>query len=274
MELWRAMGLEGKRALIIHHDDLGYTHAQNAAYRNLCLPTGSVLLPAAWAAELALLPAGSHDLGVHLTLTSEWTHPRIRPLTGGASLRDPTGHLWPTLAEAWSHADPAEAAAELRAQIEAALALGLDVTHIDTHMGGVLRPDIAAAYHQLAVEYRLPCFLPEPLAGIGLPGPFLPALEQLLAASPLPRFRPLDTYPVPPAEKRDWFLDTLPRLGPGVYHLIHHAQLPTPEGQALPDWENRQADFEALQDAAVRRVIAEFVPLTYREVRDALRRYA
>jgi Na+/melibiose symporter-like transporter len=40
----------------------------------------------------------------------------------------------------------------------------------------------------------------------------------------------------------------------------------------LPDWEKRTADYEALSDADVRRVISEFVPLTYRQVRDLLRR--
>jgi len=78
-------------------------------------------------------------------------------------------------------------------------------------------------------------------------------------------------YGGPPQEMRAWYLDTLRRAGPGVYHLIHHSALDTPEARALPDWDRRLADLSALQDAEVRRAIGEFRLLTYREVRDALR---
>ncbi|WP_374711751.1 carbohydrate deacetylase [Symbiobacterium terraclitae] len=266
-ELWRSLGLEGKRAIIIHHDDLGLTHAQEQAYERLGLPTGSVMVPGPWAPR-----PRQGDLGVHVTLTSEWPAPRLRPLTGGASLRDAAGYLPATLEAAWRQLDPGEAAAEMRAQLEAALALGIDVTHLDTHMGAVLRPDLAAAYHSLAVEHRLPALLPDEASYEMLPEPFRQDLVALCERSPLPRLRIVDGYHIPPAERKAWYCDTLSRLGPGLYHLIHHAAVPTDEGRALADWEGRQADLEALQDPDVRRVLAEFVLITYRDVRDALRR--
>ena len=67
---WPTPGLQvqGQPVLVIHHDDLGATHAQNQAHRALsAYPTGLVMLPTGWAAE----PAGA---GL--------------PLTPGASLRD------------------------------------------------------------------------------------------------------------------------------------------------------------------------------------------
>lgn len=268
MDLWRDLGLAGKRAIIVHQDDLGYTEAQNRAYLSLGLPTGSVMMPAQWAPQIR-----QGDLGVHLTLTSEWEHPRLRPLTGGASLRDPAGYFWPTLEAAWQHMAADEARLEMRAQIEAALQMGLDITHIDTHMGTVMRPDLAQAYTQLALEYRLPAFLPADLSHTNLPDFFRAALEELLSQVSLPKFGVVDGYFVPHTERTAWYVDTLSELGPGVYHLIHHAAVPTPEGQALPDWEGRRADLEALQDPAVRRVLSEFTLLTYRDVRDGLRRY-
>lgn len=267
MDLWRDMGLSGKRVLILHHDDLGYTEAQNRAYRTLGLPTGSVMLPGAWAPQIR-----QGDLGVHLTLTSEWAIPRLRPLSPGASLRDPEGYFWPSVEAAWQHISTEDAAAELRAQIDAAAQLGLDVTHIDTHMGTVLRPDIAKVYFELAQEYRLPAFLPASLEG-PIPAPFVQALEGMLAQVRLPRFIWLDSYPVPVEQRRDWYVDTLRSAGPGVYHLIHHAAVPSPEGQELPDWTKRKADLDALQDPEVRHLLAEWTQLTYRDVRDALRRY-
>ncbi|NLD74523.1 MAG: ChbG/HpnK family deacetylase [Chloroflexi bacterium] len=269
MDLWQEMGLEGRRALIVHHDDLGITHAQTQAYLDLGYPTGSLLASSTWAPALAGHEGG--DLGVHLTLTSEWNAPRIRPLTGGASLRDAHGFFWRTLEEVWRHAETAEVEAELRAQVEAIYALGIDVTHIDTHMGAVMRPDVAEVYVRLAAEYLLPIMLPARLEYHSLPEAFREPLRRLLDASPLPRVGMLMGYDGPAETMRDWYVETLRGLGPGVYHLIHHAALPTPEGRMLPDWERRAADVDALQDPEVRGLIGECVPLTYREVRDALR---
>ncbi|MFZ5815899.1 MAG: ChbG/HpnK family deacetylase [Bacillota bacterium] len=268
MDLWHLMGLDGRRAIIIHQDDLGVTEAQARAYRQLGFPTASVMLPGPWA---PLIREG--DLGVHITLTSEWPSPRLRPLTAGESLRDPHGYFPSTVADAWMQMRLPEAAAEMRAQIEAALALGIDVTHIDTHMGAVVRPDIAQAYHDLAMEYRLPALFPDRKSYDRLPATFREELIALCEASPLPKVQLVDGYYIPAAERRDWYLDTLSRLGPGVYHLIHHAAAPTAEGRALLDWEGRKADLEALLDPEVRRVLGEFALLTYREVRDGMRRY-
>lgn len=267
---WESLGLSGKRVLILHHDDLGLLQAQNAAFEALGFPTGSVMIPACWASQLAKYAQA--DLGVHLTLTSEWRAPRLRPLTSGASLRDPSGHFWSTVEETWLHVKTEEAEAELRAQIDAALAMGIDVTHVDTHMGAVLRPDLAEVYLKLALEFRLPAFIPESLDAIELPKLVRLPIEHLLVRAPLPKVRWLDSYPISPMKKREWFIQTLSQAGSGVYHLIHHAALPTPETQMLPDWEKRCSDYEALQDPTVRQVMREFILLTYRQVRDALRR--
>jgi len=268
VNLWHEMGLSGKRAIIIHQDDLGVTEAQGRAYRQLGLPTASVMLPGGWAPMIR-----EGDLGVHITLTSEWEAPRMRPLTAGRSLRDQSGYFPSTLEQAWQQMDPADVAAEMRAQIEAAYALGIDVTHIDTHMGAIMRPDIAQAYVELALQFQVPAFLPDESVAARLPAPFREPLLALLAAAPLPRVTLVDSYPVPNEERAAWYVETLAGLGPGVYHLIHHAAVPTDEGKALRDWQLRQGDLEALQSPAFRKVLDGFVLLTYREIRDAMRRY-
>ncbi|WP_243094964.1 hypothetical protein [Thermus thalpophilus] len=43
MDVLERLGLGGRRVLLLHHDDLGLTHAQNAAFFALGLPTGSVI---------------------------------------------------------------------------------------------------------------------------------------------------------------------------------------------------------------------------------------
>jgi hypothetical protein len=263
MNFLARLGLSGRRVLILHHDDLGLTHAQNGAYQALGLPTGSVMVPGAWVGGLR-----GRDLGVHLTLTSEWSAPKMRPLTEGESLRDEAG-FFPSSPEAlWRRARAEEVERELRAQIEAARRL-FTPTHLDTHQGAVLRPDLAEIYLRLAQEYRLPAYVPESLEGLGIPEAFLPDLLSLMEKAPFPRVRFLDPYALPPEERLGFYLD-LSRLPPGLYYLVHHSALPTPEGRALPDWATREADYFALSHPEVRRVLGEFHPLTWGAVREVL----
>lgn len=263
MDLLERLGLLGRRVLLLHHDDLGLTHAQNGAYQALGFPTGSVMVPGAWASGVR-----GEDLGVHLVLTSEWPAPRMRPLTPGESLRDEAGYFPSSLEVLWQNARLEEVERELKAQIEAAKRL-FSPTHLDTHQGAVLRPDLAEIYVRLAEEYRLVPLIPESLEGLGVPPVFLPELERLMAQVPFPRVRFLDPYGLPPEERLGFYLD-LANLPPGLYYLVHHSALPTPEGRALPDWRTREADYFALAHPEVRRVLSEFYPLTWRAVREVL----
>ena len=73
------------------------------------------------------------------------------------SLVDERGYLWQTVAQVYEHARLDEAEAELRAQIDKALAAGIDATHLDSHMGTLqLRADYHEIYARLANDYRLP----------------------------------------------------------------------------------------------------------------------
>ena len=88
--------------------------------------------------------------------------------------------MWRSNEQLYAHMDPAAAVAEMRAQIERALAMGIDVTHMDTHSGTVMHPQLIAAYVQLAVEYQVPAMLPripeEKMAELGIE----PAMGRML----------------------------------------------------------------------------------------------
>jgi predicted glycoside hydrolase/deacetylase ChbG (UPF0249 family) len=102
------------------------------------------------------------DVGVHLTLTSESRACRWRPISTASrtwGLLDDDGYMWPDVPSRRHHADRGEVETELRAQIEAALGAGLDVTHLDTHMGAAAAPEFVATYVALGREYRLPVLL-------------------------------------------------------------------------------------------------------------------
>lgn len=164
------------RQVIIHADDLGMSHGANAAFAELwdigTLTSGSVMVPCPWFSELAAIARGRPDMdvGVHLTLTSEKKGYRWRPLTrppASSGLTDAEGFFHPDVPTLRSRADPVAVEAELRAQIEAALAAGIDVTHLDDHMGAVLAPEFASVYARLAAEYRLPPLFCASLADYG-----------------------------------------------------------------------------------------------------------
>lgn len=163
----------GTRRIVVHADDLGMCHGANVAFadlfaRGVCT-SGSVMVPCPWFLEIAEMQAQDPrlDIGVHLTLTSEKRFYRWRPLTGSSragGLVDADGLFWRTVGEVRRHAAPEAVEAELRAQIDAALAAGIDVTHLDDHMGAVFPPEFVDIYVRLGRDYRLPILMPRSLA--------------------------------------------------------------------------------------------------------------
>jgi len=103
------------------------------------------MMPGAWAPHAATL-FNEHptiDIGVHLTLTSEWDAVKWRPLTQAPSLTDENGYFRPLLTPRPGDGRSAltdidwsleEIAAEFRAQISAAVAMFAQVSHVSAHM--------------------------------------------------------------------------------------------------------------------------------------------
>ncbi len=158
----------GQRLVVIHEDDVGMTHGANTAFVELSglgtCSAGSVMVPCPWFPEAVEMARAdpSLDLGVHLTLTSEKRPYRWRPLTappGSAGLTDAQGYFWPDVPNVRRHAAPEAVETELRAQIDTALAAGLDVTHLDAHMGTALCPEFVEIYLRLGGDYKLPILL-------------------------------------------------------------------------------------------------------------------
>src|SRR6266853_1644629 len=132
------------KLLIVHADDLGAAHSINTAsikaLESGLVSSASILITCPWLPEIAAY-ARAHpetDLGVHLTLTSEWSPYRWAPVLGRErvpSLLDSSGYLYSMENEAAAHVDIKEVEAEIRAQIARARALGIQPTHLDSHMG-------------------------------------------------------------------------------------------------------------------------------------------
>jgi predicted glycoside hydrolase/deacetylase ChbG (UPF0249 family) len=278
--------------MMFHADDLGLTHGSNEAFRRLSragrADAGSVMVPCPWFPEMAEMAAGdpSLDVGVHLTLTSEKRHYRWRPLTRpspAAGLTDDDGFLHRTVAGLVRRAHPDAVEAELRAQVDAAIAAGIDVTHLDDHMAAVFAPPFLDLTVRIAGDHRLPLLAPASLDAYD-PGHSLAGVDGLAAHSG--RLRALGGRFVLAADRiveTDWSAGAnggavwdrrLADVPAGVTLFLIHADLPGAIEEIEPDTAaSRLADHAYFAgDAAGRRLASLSAErISPRRLRDGLR---
>ena len=154
------------KLLIVHADDLGMSHSVNLAtikgFESGLVNSGSIMVPCPWFSEIAAYARANPqaDLGLHLTLTSEWTSFRWGPVTSKdrvSSLLDKNGYFHLTEVDAATKADVKEVEAEIRAQVERARAFGIQPTHLDSHMGTLYQSkELFEVFLKVAREYKLP----------------------------------------------------------------------------------------------------------------------
>lgn len=249
------------RVAVLHCDDIGMCHAANEgafeALRNGPATCGSIMVPCPWFEEAAARARENPeaDLGVHLTLTSEWSTYRWGPVASRdrvPSLLDADGYLPRTALEVAKNARPEEVEIELRAQIERALAAGIDVTHIDSHMGTVFFPQLVPVYTKLARAFRVPAFAVRPdaeiLAARGLAGAerlFAGLMERLEEAGvPILDAFDAESLDFPEGEGLVHNRGRIERLTRGVTYLICHPARDSEELRAAMSSGAHQRDFE------------------------------
>lgn len=286
------LGFEASdKVAIFHIDDMGFSHASNIASFE-CLDfgvasCGSILAPAPWILEVASMCRKNpkYDVGVHLTLTCEYDLYRWRALSSvdqSSGLLDSEKALWRTSEEAIENVTVAAAEVEMRAQIQMALDNGIDITHIDTHMGTVMVPKFLPIYLKLAREFNVPAFLPrvnrEMIIEEGL-GDSADAIIKMFSkieenGAPLVDYMMKDTtgdYP----DKLKYYCKLFSEIKPGLTHFLFHPAKMSPELIAItPDsasWRNK--DYEAFVNPQIKECIKEndIKIIGYREIRDYIR---
>ncbi len=279
------------RVLILNADDVGSTHAANAAafecLEHGSLTTASIMVPAPWFREAAAYGQAhpEADFGVHMTLTCEYDAYRWRALTGRSEapgLYDEEGYLWRTLELAREHIAAEEAACELRGQVETALEAGVDVTHLDTHMGTVVDPKFIEQYVSLGLEYGIPLFIyrpnPERMRRTGL-SDYWEALAPQIRRLDEAGFPVLDhilpgTLEHPPEEKEAYFRNLFANLRPGLTHFLIHPAKSADEVSAMTESAPLRAkDYELFRDRSMAQELARLGVHTvgYRQIREAYR---
>ena len=255
------------KLLIVHADDLAVAHSVDSASFDAldknAVASASVMVPCPWLTEVASY-AKEHpdaDLGLHLTLTSEWKAYRWGPVESKdkvPSLLDPAGYLWSESAPAARNIKPQEAEREIRAQIEHALAAGIHPTHLDTHMGTLLAtPELFAVFVKVAHEYNLPFLAPK------LPGELSKLLSLLSEKDVVLDFVVIANPSVHSGDWKDFYVNAIKSLKPGLTEMIVHLGHDDAELQAVmadhPDYGAawRQRDYDVVTSADFRRVLQE-----------------
>jgi chitin disaccharide deacetylase len=265
----------GKRVVIFHADDIGMCYEANqAAQRALSTKayrSAAAMVPCPWFNEMAAWSVAhpEYDVGLHLALTAEWKYYRwgpVAPRDKVPGLIDPMGYLFRDVRGVATSAKASEIGIEIRAQLARARQLGMQPSHIDTHMGTVYaRPDYTAEYIKVAMEEQIPAMVvqmtPRTVEKFKKQG--YPITEQSIKL--------LDNYTLPKLDdfhstiegktyedKREKFFEQVRLFQPGLNEIIYHPSVET-EGlkKITNSWQQRVWEDRLFADPAVQQFIKD-----------------
>lgn len=277
---------EGSKLLIIHADDLGVAYSENsasiAALEQGPVNSASIMVPCPWFPDIAAY-ARNHkfmDFGLHLTLNSEWKYYKWGPVTSLSevpSLVNANGYFYSLVDSLQRAAKPEEVKIELENQVKKAYRFGIDVTHLDAHMGAAAStPEFLKAYIEVGKAYRLPVLLDKRVYLLddkkvnALLDKSVAVLDGIHTAGP-------EDYKSGMAA---FYTKVLEGLDPGVHCLLIHLAYNDAEMKAMtidhPDWGAgwRQADFDFFTSRECEKILEkeQIILITWREIRDKISR--
>jgi predicted glycoside hydrolase/deacetylase ChbG (UPF0249 family) len=269
---------EGRKVILLHCDDAGMCDEANIAIRHYFetgdLQSTAVMVPCPYAMELVewAKRQESPDVGIHLTLTSEWKTYRWGPVSDPAKvpgLIDPEGKMWHDVPDVVNHATAKEIETEVRAQIDKVIAVGFTPSHIDTHMGTMYASlEYLRVFLKIAEEYKIPANaidLSDPAIAENFRKegyPITTDVVELLNQYSLPK---LDNFSSVPngdtyEEKRANFFKLLNSLGPGLTEIIFHPSVETDNLKTITgSWQQRVWESQLFSDPVVKQFFKDNV---------------
>ncbi len=258
---------KGKKVIMLHADDVGMCEEANIATENYLksnnIQSAAIMMPCpnaeafvAWA-----IKNPKQDIGLHLTLTSEWKDYRwgtITPHKEVPGLLDPDVKMWRSVREVVISSSAKEVEKEIRAQIEKSIALGYRPDHIDTHMGTLYgHPSYVKVFFKVAEEYGIPANVldlsnPEVVEVFRAQGyPMDDSVIQLAENYSLPK---LDFFTSAPKaetyeEKIEKFKQLITSLKPGITEIIFHPSVETENLKGITNsWQQRVWEAKMFND--------------------------
>jgi len=277
----------GTKVVIFHVDDAGMSHNSNMgairAIEDGVATSTSIMMPCPWVPEIAAYVKDHPqvDAGLHLTHTSEWKKYRWGPVAGGAAvpgLVDTTGYLWPDVAGVVNHATADEVEAEIRAQIDKALSIGIEPTHLDSHMGTCFAPQYIDRYVKVGIEKKIPILIfGGHMQHIGAQAaafkPLVLAIAQQVWNAGLPVIDDLVTQPTRAndyEQRKAELVALLREMKPGITEIIVHCTVQTEVFSHISgSGPTREAELRLLTDPDVKAFIKNegIVLTTWRELK-------
>ncbi len=277
----------GKKVILLHIDDAGMCDEANIATRhyfeNGNLQSAAVMVPCPYADDLIewAKKQKSPDIGVHLTLTSEWKSYRWGPVSDStkvAGLIDPEGKMWHDVPDVVMHASAEEVETEVRAQIDKVLAMGYAPTHIDTHMGTLYGSiEYLKVFLKIAEEYNTPAnaidlsdsLIAENFRKEGYP--ITDDVVELLNQYTLPKLDNFSSVPDGKSyeDKRTNFFALLNSLDPGLTEIIFHPSVETENLKTITNsWQQRVWEAQLFSDPVVQKFFEDngIIITTWKEV--------
>ena len=257
------------KLLIIHADDIGVAQGVNnasfSAFQKGAINSGSVMVPCPWFLEVAEFAKKNpkYDLGLHLTLTSEWKNYKWDGISSSneiSSLLNEKGHFYPSIDEVKINATYDDVKKELRAQVNYAKNFGFNPTHLDTHMGAVLvRQDITKAYFEIGEEFRIPVLA----ATIFKDLVNLDDIDESKIVWVQKVYQKSDDTPI---DRENWdifYSNVIKEIKPGLNVLLVHLGDDTPELKQMmvdhPGWgaKWRALDSEVLESSTFKKLMKQ-----------------
>lgn len=286
----------GDRLLIVNADDFGITKATNQAVIDLfeqgSITSTSIMMPCAAAKEAAMycVQQDLTNIGIHLTLTSNenYSYMPVYQKRNLKSLTTKDGYFHLEASYIEENADPDDVRIELDAQIQSAILLGINPTHLDSHAGSIMGLSRGRDFLEIAFDlcdkYRLPFNLPLKI----LEQPFFSTNQKELFKKRLDsaksrgilliddlvnlpyRLNAFDEY----EDMKKLLIEIIKNLKPGITQMTTHPSIITDELKAVTQYyREREMEYRLLNDLEFKQLLGnEGIQLvSWKEIRDLQR---
>jgi chitin disaccharide deacetylase len=254
---------KGTKLLIINADDYGMSHSENMGTRKVLaqgiVTSATIMIPPPWSHEALkhIKKSGMKNIGVHVTLTSEWDKYKWRPLTrdqdGKSSLIGKDGYFWETSEQVEKNAVMEDVIREVRAQLETPIKRGIELSHFDSHMGSLYglftgRVELLAVALAFSYEFGLPYRMPRhPLTAQFENEGFI-LLDQLI----------MSDDPSDPEDRKQWLIKKLKNIKPGVTEIFIHPAKESEEMKSITSrWRTRKMEMDLFSHPDTAKIIKD-----------------